>query len=474
MNRFFLFIALLTLYFQGYSYDFKSEGITYSIIDNKSVEVSQIDSEDFVDYYTINVPSIVTYNDISYAVVRLGEGAFKNCNRLKSLVLPHSIKEIGPQAIAECKSLESVELKSGLLTISDRAFENSSVKSLSIPSSVTKIGEMAFCNLETLNVVFEGNSEVMIGNEAFIGSSVERVSLSNSLTSISEGCFKNCLNLKEVIMGIGTKSINKFSFSGCTSLVSLTITSPEIDLDDDAFVESNIQAIGFSFTERPMFSPEPFYRAGTISLISVPIASFDIFNNWAGKLFDNKERITLENYYRFGTSWIYPGTFTSWQYEDHMPKGLVSLPDTDTMLLTSRYSDITLVYPEITGCSFDILVNGKSAPIEWVSAQPDKKFNSPTDIFLLGVKIVLEDISEDTYVKVIDGPSSIGTLAYNHNLKYDSHTKTICAPNECIYIYDAAGRLILTGKDSVSTSHFENGIYFVRTSKQTTKINIRI
>ena|GEM_PF-2505730 len=77
------------------------------------------------------------------SLTTLGEGAFYNCESLRSVTVMNGLKAIPDQAFAGCTALSSINL-GNVLMIGDRAFENcTSLKTVTVPKTVMSIGERA-------------------------------------------------------------------------------------------------------------------------------------------------------------------------------------------------------------------------------------------------------------------------------------------------------------------------------------------
>lgn len=79
---------------------------------------------------------------------------------LKSVALPSTVTTLGERAFETCRSLETVSLNEGLLTIGDFAFDyNRALIEIIIPSTVINMNESVFAECTELTAVkFEGNA----------------------------------------------------------------------------------------------------------------------------------------------------------------------------------------------------------------------------------------------------------------------------------------------------------------------------
>jgi len=118
-------------------------------------------------------------------------GAFGDCTKLTSVIIPNSVTSIGNSTFFGCTSLKSV----------------------TIPASVTSIGDAAFSGCTSLASVTIPNSVTSIGHGAFEGcTGLTSVTIPNSVTSIGDGAFYGCTGLTSVMFQ-GTITWDKFSSS---------------------------------------------------------------------------------------------------------------------------------------------------------------------------------------------------------------------------------------------------------------------
>ncbi|MDR1368889.1 MAG: leucine-rich repeat domain-containing protein, partial [Dysgonamonadaceae bacterium] len=255
--------AYAQVFFVG---DFKYN-ITSSI-EPRTVEV-------LANYYTgeITIPQSVEYDDDTYTVTAIGLSAFANRTHfLTSVVIPETVKTIGPQAFLNCTGLESIEIPNSVETIGEYAFNGSTgLKSIEIGNSVETIGEFAFAGctgLENFAVIednpryssFDGvlfnrdktvlvsypggrsgdykipGSVIEIGTYAFaFCPGLESVEIGNSVIGIGTYAFDHCENLTSVKIGNSVKTIGNQAFSNCTNLKSVVIGNSVETIGDGAF-----------------------------------------------------------------------------------------------------------------------------------------------------------------------------------------------------------------------------------------------
>ena len=97
--------------------------------------------------------------DFEEGIQYIGTSVFA-ATKIKTVVLPKSVKKIEMDAFTSCTNLESITLNEGLIEINSSAFNNlPKLTEIIIPASVTQINELAFDGCTNLQVVkFEGNA----------------------------------------------------------------------------------------------------------------------------------------------------------------------------------------------------------------------------------------------------------------------------------------------------------------------------
>ena len=145
----------------------------------------------------ITIPNIVD----GKVVTGIASDAFKDCDKLTSVIILNNIGVIAKGAFSSCNSLISINIPNSVTTVGEYAFTScTSLRSINIPSGVTSVGEHAFNDCVKLTTVnFTDDSKLNnIGNYAFNGCPLTSINIPNSVTRIGTNAFRNCSSLKDV------------------------------------------------------------------------------------------------------------------------------------------------------------------------------------------------------------------------------------------------------------------------------------
>lgn len=237
------------------------------------IVAGNVNAADFSTMWDMSFNGALGYIDLSKAVLadnKVPDFAFYNHNeqnhgpyvtttRLKEILLPESVVEIGACAF-RFVNLNKFSFPKELRKIGDIAFDHSrtnwgdmkfndkleeigqeafftdpNITSITFPASLRKIGRLCFYMNQAKTITFEEGVE-SIGEFAFGGNQqIENLELPNSLKSMGMSCFEALFNLKTLKLS--------------TSLTSI----PEVCFRDAAITElvvpGNIEEIGVSAFE---------------------------------------------------------------------------------------------------------------------------------------------------------------------------------------------------------------------------------
>ena len=196
-------------------------------------------------------------------VTFIGNMAFNEQSKLKSIVIPNAVSTIGKRAFFECTRLLSVKLPPSLTSIDDYAFYGcSSITTLVFPDNVQKIGGYAFSHCYN---AFENNTLVLpkklqtismfafeyckmhniiwpedlktVDEAAFYSCDLEEVTIPGNILDLGFSCFMRNPLLTKVTLLEGITNIKDGTFVGCTKLRTIYLPSTINSINDNSLTE---------------------------------------------------------------------------------------------------------------------------------------------------------------------------------------------------------------------------------------------
>lgn len=162
-----------------------------------------------------------TMNDMP--VARIGAGAFKNMNNLRTITISDNVTQIGASAFFSCPSLTTISIPNGVLNIDQMAFSLcESLTDVVIPQSVTNIAKLAFSDCTNLINLTLSNGVVTIGDWAFYNCpELTNIVIPSSVTTLGAQAFAECTGLKKTVIGNGINGLGSEAFAYCPQLASI-------------------------------------------------------------------------------------------------------------------------------------------------------------------------------------------------------------------------------------------------------------
>lgn len=216
--------------------------------------------------------------DLQDGVQEIGSYAFSECSNLKTLTIPASVTSIYSTFVDKCIYLTDIvvdtkntKYASYLGMLYNKAFttlyccpaayDGINLYQTSFKPSVTGIGQNAFKDNRTIKSIHLPYGVVTVGNEAFAGSAIEGVWMPSTMLSFGRDVFSNCTSLKDVGINASTlpylhdnmmrnapanatlhvpySAIN--SYKGTGKFSGWTITNGSYDIGTDINPNSNIR-----------------------------------------------------------------------------------------------------------------------------------------------------------------------------------------------------------------------------------------
>lgn len=216
---------------------------------------------------------VVTLPD---GLIKIGQNAFKGCQRLLKINIPHSVTEMGESVFSECKDLQEVNFNPNISGIPSNTFEDCyNLENVSIPNNIESLGVNCFYNCRSLKVIKipaalnsmkdfnQEESNPFIGCASLSKLEVDKnnktydsrnncnaiiktsdnlllvgcknTNIPNSIKKIGSFAFYWCIGLTEIDIPEGIETIGDGAFSGCINLKTITIPSTATSLRSGAF-----------------------------------------------------------------------------------------------------------------------------------------------------------------------------------------------------------------------------------------------
>lgn len=218
----------------------------------------------------LRIKSVILPNGLT----NIGEKAFYGCQNLKNIVIPDTVTSIGAYAFFQC-SFSIITLPNSIVEIREGAFCRSALSEIVIPNQVTDIADLTFSNCFFLNSVQVPDSVKTLGKEAFYGcKALKHIDLPDSVETIGEGCFRMSFSgqgwgLESFVFPPLVTEIKKDTFYG-SSLKNIVIPDRITTIGASAFEGCPIDtlSIGAGITDIPYNAFSSSYA--TIKSLVIP------------------------------------------------------------------------------------------------------------------------------------------------------------------------------------------------------------
>ena len=212
-----------------------------SVIDNK--DVISIGNNAFKD--ATKLKSVSFPNSLE----TIGQYAFYGCTLLNRIILPDSIETIDKFAFMNCTSLESIVFSSNLDAINESAFQGcTSLKSVDLPESLTYLGWRAFRECSALtHFGYPVNIQEVGGVFLYGCTSLKEVTVPEGVYKLMDFFIAGAGNVETVNLPSTLEIIGKYAFAYDNAFTSMTLPNSVETINDHAFYQCyNLKSIQFS------------------------------------------------------------------------------------------------------------------------------------------------------------------------------------------------------------------------------------
>lgn len=181
------------------------------------------------------IPSSVTYDGVSYRVTSIG--GFADKEKITSVVLGEGIISIKDSTFLGCKNLGRVDWPKSLVSIGNSAFRNCQRLRTVVLENV-EVGDYCFAgctlmeDIKIINASCSGDDY----SSCFSGCQFEHAFIDCKEV---KSWFHNRLKLKQVALGPHVEIIGERAFDNCKSLETISIPNTVKQICDKAFQECN-------------------------------------------------------------------------------------------------------------------------------------------------------------------------------------------------------------------------------------------
>ncbi len=177
-------------------------------------------------------------------ITSIGPAAFSDsdCEYLKSIIIPNSVRRIGDRAFAHCFELNSLIFPDSVISIGDEAFASCiKLKSIIIPKNVTSIGCGVFSNCDGLTSIVVSSDNPIYDSRDNCNAIVEtacnkliagcpKTSIPDSVKCIAQGAFDE-IDLPLFVVPESVEVIESDAFGGCYGNIFIpeSLANPDID-----------------------------------------------------------------------------------------------------------------------------------------------------------------------------------------------------------------------------------------------------
>lgn len=233
---------------------------------NKLIIEGELNSD---DWSKIKQMTNLTEVDLSKALIdEIPEGAFRDRWAIDKVLLPPTLKKIGPYAFQRA-ALTSVNIPDNVETIDRTAFGGAKyMQEVHLPDSLTSLGEGAFEYCKSLHSVkIPAKIKEIPGYALRYCNSLQSVELHDSITSIGYEAFGNS-DLREITIPKSTTRVGDYAFKENTNLSKVTLNEGLINIGDCAFQNTAIDTLNCPSTLRSI-SEGAFAGCGNLRQINL-------------------------------------------------------------------------------------------------------------------------------------------------------------------------------------------------------------
>lgn len=171
-------------------------------------------------------------------VTKVQAGAFAESKNLTAVHFSPKTSQLFEGAFENCAALKDITLPGSLTSIGARCFSGcAALTDVVVPEKVSAVDEGAFAGCSMLkSCQILGKQVQRVAADTFSGcTSLETVTFAADLMGIAENAFRNCASLKTVALTEKLTALGREAFYGCTALTDVTLPDSVAQVGARAF-----------------------------------------------------------------------------------------------------------------------------------------------------------------------------------------------------------------------------------------------
>ena len=214
----------------------------------------------------INLPASLT---------KISERAFAFCAKLPTPSFPENLEEIGESAYRYCHGIKGeVVMPEKLRSIGGYAFENSDITKINFPTSLEFLGGGAFSGTLLGEVYLPDNCELdPSGGQFMANPELVKVHLPANSTIVPQNMFIQCYKLREVELPERLETIGYSAFQGDQQIEEIVLPASLKTIGDRAFADTGLKKIYSKAVAAPMCTPTTFQGVPNTTPLYIPVGS---------------------------------------------------------------------------------------------------------------------------------------------------------------------------------------------------------
>lgn len=395
--------------------------------------------------------SKLTTVQLNNGIKRIGSSAFQNCRSLSSFKMPNSVEDIGFGVFEGCSSLSEIKLSDNLQLIPSASFSNTQIKTIRLPDKTVFIGDEAFEGCQSLeNIVIPDNVKYVWDSCFRLCSSLKSISIPSHVVKFGEAVFEGCSSLQTVSFFNELEIVPNYFFSECSSLEKIKLPNSVVQICDYAFSGCiNLKEVSLPSSLRSIGSSAFAHCISitTMDLTNIEYISYGVF--WKCS---SLKTIELSK----SLHWIDYGAFYGC---DSLKSISIYNPDCEIIRVQSCFSGLEALF--VPKESID---NYKSKYLEIQDIIKPLPFEEPKVI-----EIKPDNKPDDMFIpKIVNYKKLIGTQksdSYSDYLDYCYDTQTVnsdeCSDEFYDWIYEAAKTEYVSFFEKLGSCKANKGFYII-------------